>query len=135
MAAALRAGFVYFALIFAAGFILGTLRVFVVLPRVSPTLAVLFELPVILAICWFAAKWIVEKFAVPAIAADRLVMGVTAFVFLILAEAILAIAGVGQMLVGDLTILATPQGVIGLAGQMFFALFPYLLLRKSAVDG
>ena len=135
MAAALRAGFVYFALIFAAGFILGTLRVFVVLQYLGPSLAVLIELPVILAICWFAAKWIIEKFAVPAVAADRLVMGVLAFVFLILAETILATAGVGQMLVGDLTILATPQGVIGLVGQMFFALFPYLLLRKSAVDG
>ena len=135
MAAALRAGLVYFALIFAAGFLLGTLRVFVVLPHLGPTIAVLIELPVILAICWFAAKWIIEKLAVPAVTADRLVMGVLAFVCLILAETILATAGVGQMLVGDLTILATPQGVIGLAGQMFFALFPYLLLRKSAVDG
>ena len=135
MAAALRAGLVYFALIFAAGFLLGTLRVFVVLPHLGPTIAVLIELPVILAICWFAAKWIIEKLAVPAVAADRLLMGAIAFVLLMLAETVLAAAGVGQMLVGDLTILATPQGVIGLAGQMFFALFPYLLLRKSTVDG
>ena len=134
MALALRAGFVYFALIFAAGFILGTLRIFVILPRFGPSLAVLIGLPVILAICWFGAKWIVEKFAVPAVVADRLAMGVIAFVFLILAETILATAGFGRTLTGFLRSFATPEGAIGFAGQMFFALFPYLLLRRSAVD-
>ena len=133
MAAALRAGFVYFTLIFAAGFILGTLRVSFILPRFGATVAVLIELPVILAICWFSAKWIVEKLAVPAVAADRLVMGVLAFVCLISAETIFATLGVEQMLIGNLRTLTTPQGVIGVVSQMFFALFPYLLLRRSTV--
>jgi hypothetical protein len=134
MALALRAGFVYFTLVFAAGFILGILRIFVILPRLGPTLAVLIELPVILAICWFGAKWTVEKFAVPAVMADRLVMGIAAFAFLMIAETVLATAGFGLTLVGYLRLLATPEGTIGLVGQMFFALFPYLLLRRSAVD-
>jgi len=134
MALALRAGFVYFALVFTAGFVLGTIRIFITLPHLGPTLAVLVEIPVILAICWFAAKWIVGKLAVPAVIADRLVMGFAAFAFLMFAEFVLAIAGFGLTLVGSLRVLATPQGAIGLASQMFFALFPYLLLRRSGVD-
>ncbi len=113
---------------------MGAVRIFVILPRFAPSLAVLIELPVILAVCWFAAKWTVEKFAVPAIAAHRLVMGAIAFVLLMLAEAILATAGFGWTIAGFLGSIATPEGAIGLAGQMFFALFPYLLLRRSAVD-
>jgi len=134
MALALRAGFVYFALVFAAGFVLGAIRIFFIVPRFAPSLAVLIELPVILAICWFAAKWTVEQFAVPAIAADRLAMGAIAFAFLMLAETILATVGFGRTFAGFLKILATPEGTIGLAGQMFFALFPYLLSRRSAID-
>lgn len=134
MALALRAGFVYFALVFTAGFVLGTARIFVLLPRFAPSLAVLIELPVILAICWFAAKWTVGKYTVPAVVADRLAMGVSAFVFLMLAETILATAGFGRTFAGFLSSFATPEGAVGLAGQMFFALFPYILLRRSAVD-
>jgi len=134
MASALRAGSVYFALVFAAGFVLGAIRNFVILPRLEPHLAVLIELPVILVICWFAAKWTVEKFSVPAIAADRLAMGVVAFVLLMLADTILATAGFGRTLAGHLRSFAAPEGAIGLAGQMLFALFPYLLMRRSAVD-
>ena len=134
MALALRAGFVYFGLVFAAGVFLGTLRVFVILPRLGPTLAVLIELPVILAICWFAAKWTVENFTVPAAVADRIVMGAIAFICLMIAETILATAGFGRTFAGHLRSFATPEGSIGLASQMFFALFPYLLLRRSAVD-
>jgi hypothetical protein len=134
MALALRAGFVYFTLVFSAAFIFGALRILVILPRLAPSLAVLIELPVILAICWFAAKWTVRKFAVPAAVADRLVMGFAAFAFLIIAESVLAIAGFGQTLAGYLASFATPQGAIGLAGQMCFALFPYLLYRRNAVD-
>ena len=131
MALALRAGFIYFALIFSAGFTLGIFRIFVLLPRLAPSLAVLIELPLILAICWFAAKWTVKKFAVPAVVANRLVMGLSAFVFLMLAETILATAGFGRTFAGLLSSFATPEGALGLAGQMFFALFPYLLLKRD----
>lgn len=133
MALALRAGFVYFALIISAGLILGMLRVFVLLPRMAPSITVLIELPVILVICWFAAKWVVENFAVPAVFADRLVMGASAFVFLMLAELSLAMVSFYRTLTGYLTSFATPQGAVGLAGQMFFAMFPNLLFRRSAV--
>ena len=134
MALALQAGFVYFALIFSAGLILGMLRIFVLLPRMAPSIAVLIELPVILVICWFAAKWAVRKFAVPAIVEDRLVMGASAFVFLMLAESILATVSFDRALAGYLASFATPEGAIGLAGQMFFAMFPYLLLKRDLVD-
>lgn len=133
MALALRAGFVYFALIISAGLILGMLRVFVLLPRMAPSITVLIELPVILVICWFAAKWVVENFAVPAVFADRLVMGASAFVFLMLAELSLAMVSFYRTLTGYLARLTTPEDTIGLAGQIFFAIFPYLPLRRSAI--
>jgi hypothetical protein len=110
------------------------LRIFVLLPRMAPYIAVLIELPVILAICWFAAKWTVKRFTVPAVIADRLVMGVSAFVLLMLAETILATASFDRTLAGYLGSFATPEGAIGLAGQMFFAMFPYLLLKRDLLD-
>ncbi len=49
---AVLAGVLYFGLVFALGFILGTLRVLVLEPRLGSTGAVLLELPVMLAASW-----------------------------------------------------------------------------------
>ena len=68
------------------------------------------------------------------VAADRFVMGIAAFAFLMIAEFVLATAGFGWTPADYLRVLTTLEGVIGIVGQMFFALFPYLLLQRSAVD-
>jgi uncharacterized membrane protein YciS (DUF1049 family) len=51
----------YFAVVFAAGFLLGPIRVFWLEPQVGPTIAVLCEAPFLLAVMAVAARWVPLK--------------------------------------------------------------------------
>lgn len=62
----------YFALVFGAGFVLGTVRVFWVAPQLGTRAAELAEAPVMLVVIFFAARWIAKRFAVRSSATIRL---------------------------------------------------------------
>ena len=81
-----RAGLLYFALAFGAGFVLGTLRTILLVPRVGDRTAELLELPLMLGVCWLAARWVTARQAVPPRLAPRLAMGVIAGALLLAAE-------------------------------------------------
>ena len=57
----LKAGSLYFALVFAAGFVLGTIRTLWVVPRVGTRKAELMETPIMLAVTIVVARWIVMR--------------------------------------------------------------------------
>jgi hypothetical protein len=61
----LKAGAVYFALVFGTGFVLGTIRTIWVVPRVGTRAAELMEMPMMLAVSILAARWTVLHRAVP----------------------------------------------------------------------
>lgn len=128
MARALLAGPAYFLAVFAAGFVLGTVRVLVLVPNLGELAAVLLELPVMLGISWGLAGWLVQVFAVPRRPGPRLAMGGLALGLLLLAEAELAVLLFGETLAAFHSRFATPPGLAGLAGQVGFALMP--LLRR-----
>ena len=60
-AGAIRAGLAYFVVVFAAGFALGTFGVFLLIPHLGETVAVLAELPVVLTISWFVCRWLTRS--------------------------------------------------------------------------
>ena len=60
----IKAALAYWGAIFALGFVLGTLRVLWIAPQMGETRAVLFELPLMLAASWFAARWLVRRFGI-----------------------------------------------------------------------
>ena len=128
MARAIVGGFLYFLIVFGAGFLLGTLRILVLAPRVGETAAVLIELPAMLAISWVACGVVLRRRRVPAAPAARLVMGAHAFALLIVAEAALAIVSGGTP-ASFLVSLRSAPGALGLAGQIAFAAFP--LIRRA----
>jgi hypothetical protein len=76
--AALRAGVLYFAVVFAAGSVLGTIRVLWIAPRVGVRIAELPETPVLVAISAVAVRWIVRWLDVLPRWPDRLTTGAVA---------------------------------------------------------
>ena len=92
----LVAAFAYWAVVFAAGFILGTLRVFALAPLFGEVASVALEIPVMLAVSWIASRGICGRLNVPARLAPRFFMGGVAFALLITAELTLSVYAFGQ---------------------------------------
>lgn len=132
---AVKAAAVYFLLAFGAGFILGPFRILVLVPRIGERWAELLELPVMMAVCYCAARWVCRRFAVPPQAPLRLRMGFLALALLLGAE-----FGLVLWLRG-LTVtqyLATRDPVSGTAyylSLLVFALFPWGLTRVDPRHG
>lgn len=124
----IRAAASYWAVVFALGFVLGTARVLWVIPRVGLVPATLIELPLILAASWFAAGWLVRRFALKA-GGEALAAGALAFAILMAAECALAGVLTGQTPAQWLTGLRQPHALLGLAGQVVFALMPWWRAR------
>jgi|SRR5579863_357131 len=82
----LKAGLLYFALVFGAGFVLGAIRTLWVVPRYGTRNAELMEMPIMFVVIIVAARWIVLRLAVPSRPSSRLSMGCIAFGLLVLAE-------------------------------------------------
>jgi hypothetical protein len=82
----LKAGVIYFALVFSAGFVLGTARTLWVVPRVGTRLAELMEAPVMLVVTIVAARWIIRHPAIPYVPSARLGMGGIGLSLLLVAE-------------------------------------------------
>lgn len=82
----LKAGVTYFCLVFGAGFILGPIRILFIVPRFGERIAELMEMPLMLLVIAFAAKWVVRKFEVRAAVGDRLEMGLLALGLVLLLE-------------------------------------------------
>jgi hypothetical protein len=129
---AAAAGAAYFLILFLAGFVLGTVRMLQVAPRVGDITAVLLELPLMLTASWVVCRFLIRRMGLAAGVTPRLLMGLTGFILLILAEIALGLVGFGRSLEMQLAALAQPAGFIGLAGQVAFGAIP--LLQPSA-DG
>jgi hypothetical protein len=114
----------YTAVTFAGGFALGVVRVTWLAPWVGDLAAVAMELPLMLALSWWVAGRVLRHWTVPPGAA-RLAMGAMAFAALMAFEAATTLA-FGASLAAFLANLATPHGALGLAGQIGFAIIPWL---------
>ena len=81
-----KAGVLYFALVFGAGFVLGTIRTLWIVPRFCTRKAELMEIPIMLAVTIVAARWTVLRLSVPSMWSARLEMGCMALVLTLIAE-------------------------------------------------
>lgn len=122
-----KAAFTYFSAVFAVAFLLGAFRVLYVAPRFGPLHAVLLEVPLVLAFSWIVAGRCLRRWPVTAAGPKALLaMGALAFLLLMLAEAGLAVLAFGQSPTSFLQAMGAPAGLLGLAGQIGFALIPAL---------
>jgi hypothetical protein len=82
----LKAGLLYFALVFGAGFVLGPIRMLWVIPRFGTRTAELMEAPIMFMVIIVAARWIVQHLAVPSRPLSRLGMGCLALGLVLVTE-------------------------------------------------
>jgi hypothetical protein len=82
----LKAGLLYFALVFAAGFVLGTFRTLWVVPAIGTRVAELIEAPIMTGISAIMAAFVVRRLSVPWRVSERLGFGVLAVVLMLAAE-------------------------------------------------
>lgn len=128
---ALRGGAAYFAIVFAFGFVLGIVRVLWLAPRLGALFAVAIELPIMLAASWLICAALLRRFAVPYAMGARIAKGGLAFVLLMFAEFSLATLAFGQSPAAFIAGIGEPHAVLGLLGQIGFALMPWLQRERA----
>lgn len=124
-----RAALAYWGIVFALGFVLGTVRVLWLAPLVGLLPATALELPVMLAASWIAAGWVTRRFGIAG-AGEALATGGLAFALLLAAECALG-AATGQTPAQWLAGLRQPHALLGLAGQAVFAVLPWWRTRQA----
>jgi hypothetical protein len=126
----LKAGVTYFALVFGAGLVLGTVRTLWVVPRVGTRLAELMEAPVMLVVTIVAARWVVRHLSIPYVPSARLGMGGIGLALLLVAEfgLVLWLRGISIR-----EYLATRDPVSGAVYYLLlgvFAIMPLIVARR-----
>lgn len=126
----LKAGGLYFALVFGAGFVLGTIRVLWVVPRLGTRTAELIETPFMLGITILAARWVARRLAVPPSPATRLAVGAGALAWLIAAELAMVLGLRGLTLRAYFADRDPVAGTVYTLMLGVFAIMPLLVARR-----
>ncbi len=126
----LKAGALYFALVFGTGFVLGSIRVLWVVPRVGERTAELMEAPIMLVVTILTVRCVARRFALPARPARRLGVGFVALGLLLVAEftMVLWVRGLtfGEYFAGRDPV----AGAVYIAMLGAFAVMPLLFARR-----
>lgn len=130
---AIVAGTAYFGLVFALGFLLGTVRTLFVQHAAGNArlLGVLIELPLMLIASWFFCRAVIRRLKVAPTLVARTFMGGLAFALLLLAE-----LGLGALLFGRTpsehwALYLEASYALGLAAQVAFAFMPLLQMFQG----
>jgi hypothetical protein len=126
----LRAGFLYFLVTFAAGFVLGTIRVLTLVPRIGDRNAELLEAPLMLAVTFVAARWIVRRETSAPGQWNPAVAGLCALAMLLLVEFTVVLALRGLTVQQYFASRDPVSGSVYLVMLLVFAGMPALLSRR-----
>jgi hypothetical protein len=126
----LKAGLLYFALVFGAGFVLGPIRILWVVPRFDARIAELLEMPIMFVVIVLAARWTVRRLAVPSTPLHRLGMGVVALALLLVAELTLVLWLQGLSIREYLASRDPVSGMVYSVLLGVFAIMPLLVARR-----
>lgn len=130
MTTILKAGLLYFITVFAVGFVLGSIRVPFLVPRLGERYAELIELPFLLIAIVLCAGWIVRRYRLNGEALSAAASGLIAAVLLILVEfsVVLALRG---MSIDDYLEQRDPVAAAAYYGAVaIFAVMPLILSLK-----
>jgi hypothetical protein len=124
------AGLVYFALVLGTGFILGVLRVPFLVPRIGERWAELAEMPIMAAVIFLSAGYILRRFPEVRLPGRSLVVGFLALALVVCAELGLAVAFQSQTLADYLRSRDKVSGSVYLVLLLVFALMPRIRLSN-----
>ncbi len=124
----------YFACVFGAGFVLGVVRVPLLVPRQGERWAELLEMPLMAAVIVVAARWVVRRHVLPPRAAVRLGVGSGALALLLAAEAGLAILLQGGTLAGYIASRDPVSGTVYALMLVVFGLMPLFVAGNAPME-
>lgn len=127
----LKAGVLYFALVFGAGFVLGPIRILWLVPRFGMRMAELMEMPIMFVVIIVAARWIVRRLAVPSAPLSRLGMGCLALALVLIAEFTLVLWLRGLTIAEYVASRDPVSGTVYYVMLGMFAIMPLLVTRRS----
>ncbi len=130
----LKAGVLYFAIVFGAGFMLGPVRTLWVAPRFGTRMAELMETPIMLVVTIIAARWVVRRLALPSAASSRLGMGFTALGFILVAEFTLLLWLRGLSISESLATRDPVSGTVYYVMLGVFAIMPLLVAGRDEMN-
>jgi len=127
---AIASGGLYFLLVFTVGFILGAVRVTFLVPRLGERWAELLELPLMGVVIWFAAGYVVRKYAQSTAPSVRWSTGVVGLVYLVGAEFALVLVVQSRTFADYISSRDPVSGSVYIVMLIFFAAAPWLLTRR-----
>lgn len=125
------AAVLYFAVVFAVGFVLGTVRVLLVVPVLGERPAELIELPVMIAASYFAAGWVLRRSSRVLSFAGAALAGVLALALLVATELTLVLLLRGITLSRYLAERDRVAGIAYLAALLIFGALPGWLAHRA----
>ena len=124
-----KAAVAYFALVLGTGFVLGTIRVPFLVPRLGERYAELLEMPIMFVVVVLAARYVVRRFSLPSSPSIRLLVGFAALGLSVIAELLLAATLQNVSVVEYIASRDPVSGSVYLFVLLLFALMPYILSR------
>ena len=124
---ALKAGLVYFLLVFGLGWVLGPIRELWAVPRFGRVAALLIEAIIMLIAMMVSSRWVMRRFEVHQTLGSTIAMGLVALGILLPAEIAGALWVRGLSLDEYLASFVTAPGVISLIMFLLFAAMPSLI--------
>ncbi len=121
----------YFLSVFGAGFALGVLRVLLLAPWFGERAAELLELPVMLVVIVFSARWVVRRFGGDRSPAAMLWVGLAAFGLMLAAELAVGVGLRGMSLSDSLLNKDPVSGSAYYAALLVFAVLPWAIRRQG----
>lgn len=126
-----KAGSLYFALVFAAGWVLGLIREFLVVPLAGQITGLLLEAPIMLLVMITATRWIIQRFCVPSKLLPRLIIGLIGLGFLLISE-VVGLWWVRRLSVEEyLAHLGSISGAVTLLLYALYAVMPLIVQRDQ----
>jgi len=129
-----RPGLLYFALVLGAGFLLGMIRVPILVPRIGERWAELAEMPIMAAVIFLSAGYILKRYPEVRSHGQALIIGLFALALSVCTEMGLALALQEQTLGEFIASRDKVSGSVYLALLLVFALMPWIRLRMRGVS-